>query len=184
MTGPKPPAPRELLYTTPWVNLVAIRPLTGQGAPHYALESKDYVSIIALDQDGHILLVRQFRPVANHETLEFPAGHVEDHQTPEQSARQELRDETGYLAERMDLIPCIDPDAGRLLNKQWCFFASGLTPSDKPIAHDEVARPLLMPLPEFYALVLSGRFTHAQHIAALGLALMQGRLPWPAPKEK
>jgi ADP-ribose pyrophosphatase len=181
MTDPNPNSTRELLYDTPWVKLVAIHPSQGQGAPHYALESKDYVCIIALDELGHILLVKQFRPAAGIQTLEFPAGHVEDHQTPEQSARQELLDETGYIAQHMDLIACIRPDTGRLLNKHWCFFARGLSRSDKPIAQDEVARPLSMPLPDFYKLVLSGAFDHAQHLAPLGLAIMQGRLPSPTP---
>jgi len=55
------------------------------------------VAIVAtLKPSESILLVRQFRPPANGYVIEFPAGLIDDGETPEITAVRELREETGY----------------------------------------------------------------------------------------
>ncbi len=52
-----------------------------------------------------ILLIRQYRPPAKRFVYEFPAGLMEEGETPEQAAARELREETGYMASKMRLFP-------------------------------------------------------------------------------
>ncbi len=179
MTDPSAAHPNKVCFSTPWIELLAISPKSGQGAPHYALASKDYVSVVALDEQGRILLVKQYRPAVGQETIELPAGHVEDNQTPEESASQELLDETGYKAGRMELLGVIHPDTGRLMNRHHCFFASNLTRAMSQTAPDEVAEPFAVPLSEFFLLLTQGKFNHAQHLAPLFLAHIHGKLSFP-----
>ena len=98
-----------------------------KGAPVHItpLQTKDYVSVVAVTEDGRLLLVRQFRPAVGRMTLELPSGHVEPGETPEQAARKELLEETGYLADTFTLLGNLSPDTGRLGNRMWCFFAKG-----------------------------------------------------------
>jgi len=49
-----------------------------------------------------ILLESQFRPPRGKSIIQFPAGFVEDAETPEQSAARELKEETGYTG---DVVP-------------------------------------------------------------------------------
>jgi 8-oxo-dGTP pyrophosphatase MutT (NUDIX family) len=51
------------------------------------------------------LLVEQFRPPVNSRTIEFPAGLIDDSETPEQAALRELREETGYIGEACKTLP-------------------------------------------------------------------------------
>jgi ADP-ribose pyrophosphatase len=53
------------------------------------------VAIVAVDENGLIVLVRQPRPAAGTSLLELPAGLIDEHEEPLESARRELREETG-----------------------------------------------------------------------------------------
>lgn len=53
------------------------------------------VAIVPVDRDGRVTLVRQERPAVGGTVLELPAGGVEEAESPLESARRELREETG-----------------------------------------------------------------------------------------
>ncbi|RIH90377.1 ADP-ribose pyrophosphatase [Calidithermus terrae] len=57
------------------------------------IEHKDAVCVVA-EQGGKILFVRQYRPAVGSDTLEIPAGLIEDGEDPLEAARRELAEET------------------------------------------------------------------------------------------
>lgn len=116
---------QEVVFATPWFSLLARRggrPATP--VPYYCLQTPDFVSVVALDEKKRLILVKQFRPAIEQTALELPGGHVDKGQKPEEAARQELWEETGYRAESLELLGCLRPDVGRLTNRLWCFWAS------------------------------------------------------------
>lgn len=117
----------ESVFVTPWFELVAKHIDEGRGAPHYSIHTSDYVSVLAVTQDGAFPLVRQYRPAVEAVTLELPCGHVDDGETPEEAARKELREETGFEASEMIPLGAMAADTGRLGNRMWCFFAPGVS---------------------------------------------------------
>lgn len=104
-------------------------------------------------------MVRQYRPAVETSTLELPCGHVEEGDTPEEAARKELLEETGYVAEQMILLANLAPDTGRLGNRMWCFFAphamqessSAFQPEEgvEPLIYRKGLRDLLLTEPAF-----------------------------------
>lgn len=168
---------REVVYATPWFELVAKTLNTAPSAPFYSVSELDYVSVLALTAQGEVLLVRQYRPATEQYTLELPSGHVEIGQTPEEAARLELLEETGYQAEKMEFLGCLHPDTGRLGNRIWCFFASGLEPSPDPPALEAGLEVLLYPPDQLLKDIAKGRFEHALHLAVVLLAGMKQRFP-------
>ena len=91
---------RTSVFKTPWFELVE-KSVENNSAPYYSIRTRDYVSVLAITRDKTFVLVRQFRPAIEMFTLELPGGHVDEGETPEQSARKELLEETGFVAEEL-----------------------------------------------------------------------------------
>ena len=68
--------------------------------------AKEAVMIVALTDDGKIVLVEEFRPAVNAPVISPPAGLVGDEGPEEaiEAARRELSEETGYEADSLDLL--------------------------------------------------------------------------------
>jgi 8-oxo-dGTP pyrophosphatase MutT (NUDIX family) len=163
---------RKTVYSTPLFELVA-KTLDGPdgGQPHFSLRMPDYVCVVPVTRDREILLVRQYRPAVERETLELPGGHVDDGETPEEAARRELLEETGHVAEKLVPLGCLDPDTGRLSNRMWCFLATDAAPPSPAPPGEQGVRLIVLPVEELVRSVTEGRILHALHIAALHLGL-------------
>jgi ADP-ribose pyrophosphatase len=72
------------------------------------------VSIVAVDAQGRVALVRQHRYPIDAITLEVPAGEVSEGADPIEQARRELAEETGILADRLDDIGTFVPWPARV----------------------------------------------------------------------
>src|SRR5438132_7557355 len=60
------------------------------------IEHAPGAAVVAVQEDGQVLLVRQHRPAVDAQILELPAGLIDPGETPEQCARRELAEETGF----------------------------------------------------------------------------------------
>lgn len=58
-----------------------------------------------LQPSDRLLLVRQYRAPARGDVIEFPAGILDEGETPEQGALRELREETGYRGRIVRMLP-------------------------------------------------------------------------------
>jgi ADP-ribose pyrophosphatase len=167
---------RTRTVLSPWVTVVE-RGVEVPGTPeiqmYHSLEQADYVTILSVTADNQIPMVRQFRPALERETLELPGGLLEVG-TPEDTARNELFEETGYRTSG-PLIPlgCLHPDSGRLENRFWGFFAAGVV-RESGWRAEEGVDPVLVPPAQLKADIISGEFSLALHIALVGLAVMKG----------
>jgi ADP-ribose pyrophosphatase len=166
----------RVVYSTPWFDLVA-RYSPADRDPHYLVRTSDYVIVVALTVERRLILVHQYRPVVGAVMLELPAGHVEPGESPEQAARKELLEETGYVAGACELLGDLTPDPGRLGNRLWCFLAPDAAPTRDPAYRPESGiEPVVYDrgLPELLA---EGDFSSALNYAALLLAAVRGGLP-------
>ncbi len=176
---PSPPLPgvveRTVAFRTPWFDVVR---KTLAGAPddegYYAVRPGNYVAVLGLTVDGDVMLVRQYRPVVEAFTVELPSGHVDAGETPEESARREFREETGYAVGRLELLGVLRTDCGRLDNTMWCYLGTDCAPTGEP-AEDGV-EPLRRSPADLLADVRGGAFDCALHLAVLSLAITSGRL--------
>jgi ADP-ribose pyrophosphatase len=169
-----PAVNRSVVFSSPWCRLLE-QPLA-DGQPYYMLDVSDYAAVVARTADGHLVLVRQHRPVVGRDTIELPSGHVDPGQTPEEAARRELLEETGMVAGELELLGVLLPDVGRLTNRMWCYFADDVTPASGHIAIDEGITVLLVPERDAMAMATDGRIDHALNLAALFLAASKRRL--------
>lgn len=168
-------------FATPWFEVVA-KKLESESAPYYAVRTLDYVSVFALTAEREIVMVRQYRPVVEHHTLELPSGHVEKNESPEESARRELLEETGYRADRMVLLGALLSDTGRLENRMWAFFAPDVVPVGETHKPEAGLETVLVPKAELLKLITAGEFNHALNLAVIMAAVARLGAEWLAEK--
>jgi ADP-ribose pyrophosphatase len=141
--------------------------------PFYVLECPPWVNVVALTQEGKVVLVRQYRPGSRTVTLELPGGAANpDDPTPLHAIRRELREETGYGGGDFIELGALWPNPASQNNAVHSFLATGveriaaMEPDDS-----EFLDVVQLPLGEVIALARNGGLAHALHVAALFLAL-------------
>lgn len=93
---------------------------------HYVLEYPDWVKVIAITRDDQFVMIRQYRHAMDQVLTELCAGVSEDGETPEQSARRELLEETGYAGGTWQEILTIGQNPSICNNITHCFLALGV----------------------------------------------------------
>jgi ADP-ribose pyrophosphatase len=167
---------RKSVFVTPWFQVFAEQPPDG-GLPHYLIQGKDFVVVVAVTTQNHILLVRQYRPPVAAVTLELPAGHIDPGETPEQAARRELLEETGHEADTFKLLANLSPSVARFTNRMYCFFAADARPVIGAKPQGEAGVSLVIYDRGVRALIDEKDFYSAPSCVALYLAALRGDLP-------
>ena len=125
------------------------------------------VVILPLDGDGTVTLVRQFRYAHGRVLLEAVAGKLEKGEEPFPAARRELREETGFTAEKWDFLGAIETSPGFLTEKLYLYLARGLTKGEMDLDEGEFVEPMTLPLEEAAAMAADGRLSDAKTLAVL-----------------
>jgi ADP-ribose pyrophosphatase len=172
------PLKTEVAFATPWFQILAKTMRTGE-EPYYSLKLPDYAAVLALTQDERVLIVRQYRPALERDTLELPSGIVDAGEMPEAAVRRELLEETGYEGGEWALLGAMPPDTGRLGNRIWTYVAKGVRRAAGR-APEEGITVETWPLEELRRAMVDGRFDHALHVAAVMLAVLKGGVKLPA----
>lgn len=150
----------------------------GHEAIREVVERPDTVSVVAIDDNDDILLVRQYRYAAGQYTLEIPAGTIDPGETPEDAARRELREETGYDCGNLIRLITYFPSIGYSTEKMTVYLATDLVPS--PLKGDEAEIKLeRLPFKKVLESILKGTplFTDAKSITGVLLAMSIRRRP-------
>jgi 8-oxo-dGTP pyrophosphatase MutT (NUDIX family) len=171
------PMDDKVVFSVPWFDILE-RSVEGSASPYYFLRTSDSVSILAATTEGSILLVRQFRPAAGKETLELPSGQIDDGELPETAARRELAEETGYQANKFELLGTLSPDTGRFGNSVWCFYAHDATLLQTPVHLEEGIQLVRCEPGDLLRRVRQGEINLGLHLGVLLLAAMRGWLPF------
>ena len=131
------------------------------------VEHAPAAAVVAVDEEGEILLVRQLRPAVDEVLLELPAGIVDPGEDPLTCARRELEEETGYTAERLEPLIRFYPSPGFCTELLHVFVAQGLRECRGQPDEDEDLELVRMPLAEAMDLVRGGQVTDSKTVVGL-----------------
>ncbi len=146
----------------------SVSPSTGFQREFTVMETVDWVNVIARTDAGEILLVRQFRHGTREYTLEIPGGGVDARDSsPEEAARRELREETGYEARSWVPLGVVEPNPAFQTNRCHTYLAEGASPSSKmSLDPGEEIEVILRPESEVLKMMEGGEIAHALVVAA------------------
>ncbi|MFI5336145.1 MAG: NUDIX hydrolase [Opitutales bacterium] len=132
------------------------------------ISAPDWVNVIALTPERHLLLVRQFRFGINDFSLEIPGGVIDGGEDPVAAGVRELREETGGEGVRARLLGSVHPNPAMQNNRCHLVLVEEVRRT-RPLDwdRDEEFAILSRPVDEVYALARNGGITHAMVLDAL-----------------
>ncbi len=142
----------------------------GRRASYDLVKHNPSVTILPVDAEGLVYLVRQFRLGANQNLLELPAGVIENGEAPQTCAIRELREEIGMAAGEITLLGQAYLIPGYGDEQMHFYLARRLTSAPLEADPDEFIRVERYTISELYRLVESGEINDSKTLAALMLA--------------
>lgn len=132
---------------------------------------------VALDADGRVCVLRQYRHAAGGYVWELPAGRLEPGEPPLETARRELVEEAGVAASGWRSLGVSLSSPGVFTERIHLFLATGLTSATIAREAAEVMEVHWLPLAEAVAQCLDGRIEDSKTCIGLlrAAALLRGR---------
>lgn len=131
------------------------------------VEHPNGVGVVAIDNDNKIYLVRQYRNPFEDFILEIPAGKAEPGESAQETAKRELREETGYSAENMMYLGNILVSPGFCNEKVHIFLAQGLTKGQCDFDDDEYVELEVYDFDDAYKMVMEAKITDAKTVVGI-----------------
>lgn len=124
-------------------------------------------AVVALDDQGQVCLLRQFRHAANGWLWELPAGKIDNREPPLQTAQRELEEEAGCVASQWSSLGDLVSSPGVFTEVIHLFLATGLRQvGAKPEAH-EVLEIHWKPLDEAVRMARSGEIRDGKSLVGI-----------------
>jgi ADP-ribose pyrophosphatase len=147
-----------------------VRLPNGRETTREIAEHSDSVCIVPIDDDGNVVLVRQFRKPVDMDLLEVPAGGIEEGEVSDEAVQRELQEEIGYTAGNLRHLSSFWLAPGWCTEYMHAYLATDLTPSSLVADDDEFITVVRVPLAESLRLVQEGQIRDAKSISALLMA--------------
>ena len=152
------------------VRVDTVRLPNGNTATREVVEHSQAVCIVPIDDDGNVVLVRQYRKPAEEALLEVPAGGVEEGEVSEEAVLRELQEEIGYTAGKLVHLSSFWVAPGWATEFMHAYLATELTPSRLDPDEDEIIQVVRVPFDEAVAMLKTGEIKDGKTISSLLLA--------------
>lgn len=146
---------------------LAVRLPDGRVAQRDVIRHPGAVAVVALTDEGKMVLVHQYRTPIEQVTLEIPAGKLDPGEDPADAAARELAEETGYAATRMAYLGPIAMAPGYSDEIIHIYMAMGLRFVGASPDDDEFIQVDLVDLGEMVDRVLDGKVTDAKTVVGV-----------------
>ena len=158
----------EKIYKGAIINLRRDK-VTVQGGTSYReiIEHNGGAVIAALTEDKKLVMVRQYRKPADKVMLEVPAGKIDPGEKPLEAAVRELKEETGYTAEKVEFLTQFYPSVGYSEEMLYLYLCTGLTPGETNFDENEAIDIEEVELDRLFKMTMSGEIDDAKTLIAI-----------------
>ena len=145
-----------------------ISPETGIEHEFYVIKPPDWINVVAITRSGDMVLIKQYRHGIREVTIEIPGGMRDEGEKPLDTAKRELREETGYVSDNWKMIGEVAPNPAIQSNRCFTYLAKDADKSGHPeFDSTEYIETFTEPLPDVKKLVAENKITHSLVVAAL-----------------
>ncbi len=125
-------------------------------------------AVVAVNKEGKLLMVRQYRNALDRYTLEIPAGKLDFPGEPKiECAFRELEEETGFKTDHLEFLLSVNTTIAFCDEAIDIFLARNLIPSSQHLDPDEEIDVEEWELKDLLELIYSGKMTDGKTIAAI-----------------
>lgn len=140
----------------------------GNTAKWDLIDHKGAAAVVAVREDGKLLMVRQYRNALERETLELPAGGLNSREEPTAAAAaRELEEETGYVCGSLELLNSIFTTVAFCNEKIDIYLATGLKPGRQHLDADEFLNVEAYELEELKKMIFDCRIQDSKTICGI-----------------
>ncbi|WP_165232715.1 NUDIX domain-containing protein [Aquisphaera insulae] len=172
---PAPPNPwitvsQRTVYQNPWIRVREDQVLRPDGHPgiYGVVEFRNRaVGVLPVEEDGSIWLVGQHRYPLNRYSWEIPEGGCPESESPEETARRELKEETGITADSLEPIATSHLSNSVCDEIAYVFRATGLTHGESMPEGVEKLQVVRVPWARAWELLRRGEITDSMSVIAL-----------------
>ena len=160
----------SIVYENPWIRLEeheVINPAGNSGIYGKVHFKNRALAIIPIDEAGNTWLIGQYRYPLDIYSWEIPMGGGPLEIDYLESAKRELKEETGLKAEKWTQIMTIHTSNSVTDEEGYVFLAEGLTQGETEFEETEVLQIKTLPFREALEMVMSGEITDSLSIAGI-----------------
>jgi ADP-ribose pyrophosphatase len=124
-------------------------------------------AVVAVDENNQICLLKQYRPVFDAWLWELPAGKIDDHEPPLETARRELTEEAGIVARDWQSLGYMLSSPGVYSEKVYLYAARELQQVDSAVEEHEIFEIHWLDVETVISMIASNEITDAKSVIAI-----------------
>lgn len=166
--GPFEVVSSKQVYKNQWIEVVedkVIRP-DGKDGIFGIVTMVPGISILPIDKEGNVHLVKVYRYGIDKEIIETPTGAIDQGEEVLTAAKRELQEETGLTSEKWTPLGMVNPFTTVVVSPAFLFLAENVIEIEKP-KDQEVIEVVTVPFSDVVQWALESKITHAQSVALI-----------------
>lgn len=160
----------EVKYDGPRFNVVQKKYIRDDGVEFIRdiVNPGEAVVILPINENNEVIFETQLRESIGKVSLELPAGRIDPGEIPIQAAKRELEEETGFVANKLELMISLYPSTGYTSEKVHIFLAKDLKKGYVKLdATEEILNLVNIPIEECIKKAKNGELENASQIIAI-----------------
>lgn len=134
------------------------------------IEHPGAVSILPVTDDNCVILVKQYRKAVEKSLLELPAGKIELNEEPGETAKRELKEETGFSANKIEYLLEFYTSPGFTNEKVYIFLATDLNKGETEFDDGEFIETVKIQIDDLMKMIDRGEIVDSKTIIGIQLA--------------
>lgn len=142
----------------------------GKEIEYFVQDLDDVVMVFAINNKNEAIFVRQYKHGAERIMIEFPAGRIDSNNDPENEARREFLEETGYELNDIEFVGTLITEPSKSRAKVYCYFSKNIQlGSAQKFDENEDIEVLTIPLKEINNKIIAGEIFASDTLSLIKL---------------